>query len=180
MGSTPPPGYPDHGPHGAMGYPPHPPGMATPYPPYAIAAHPAHHHPAHYPGAGYYAPPAQMHYYYPPAGAYSSGQSQAAGMSAARDGHQAGHGMHEGMSQFVEEISNGGSGLSSLGKMLNLDDSEFWKGALIGAATVLLLTNESVQNTLFKTGAKAKEAVQSGVEKVKETASEIAEKAQEE
>jgi hypothetical protein len=37
--------------------------------------------------------------------------------------------MHAGMSQFIEEISNGGSGLSSLGKTLNLDDSGFWKGA---------------------------------------------------
>jgi hypothetical protein len=74
------------------------------------------------------------------------------------------------MSQFVNELANGGNGLSSLGKMLNLDDSEFWKGALIGAAAVLLLTNESVQNVLFKTGAKAKEAVTSGVEKVKKTA----------
>lgn len=45
---------------------------------------------------------------------------------------------------------------------------------------MLLLTNESVQNMLIKTGAKAKEAVHSGVEKVKETVSEIAEKAQEE
>jgi len=41
--------------------------------------------------------------------------------------------MYAGMSQLVEELSNGGSGLSSLGKMLNLDDSEFWKGARIGA-----------------------------------------------
>jgi hypothetical protein len=63
--------------------------------------------------------------------------------------------------------------------MLNLDDSEFWKGALIGAAAVLLLTNESVQSMLFKTGAKAKEAVQSGVGAVKETASEVAKKARE-
>jgi hypothetical protein len=52
--------------------------------------------------------------------------------------------------------------------MLNLDDSEFWKGALVGAAAVLLLTNETVQDTLFKTGARAKGAVQGGIDKVKE------------
>ena len=154
-----------------MGYPP---GMAPAYPPYAAAGYPAYH-----PSAGYYAPPEHMHSYHPPAGAYYGGQPQAAGMSAAQGSHHAGHGMHAGMSQLVEEISNGGTGLSSLGKMLNLDDSEFWKGALIGAAAVLLLTNESVQNMIFKTGVKAKEAVQSGVEKIKETASEIAEKAKE-
>ena len=44
---------------------------------------------------------------------------------------------------------------------------------------MLLLTNESVQNMPIKTGAKAKEAVQSGVDKVKETASEFTEKAKE-
>ena len=174
MGSAPHAGYPYGGSPGVMGNPPQPPGMAAPYPPYHAAAHPAH-----YPGAGYYAPSAEMHHQYPPAGAYYGGQPQAAGMYAGGGGHQAGHGTHAGMSQFVEEISNGGNGLSSLGKMLNLDDSEFWKGALIGAAAVLLLTNESVQNMLFKAGAKTKEAVESGMDKVKETASEIAEKAKE-
>jgi len=44
---------------------------------------------------------------------------------------------------------------------------------------VLLLTNESVQNMLFKTGAKAKDAVQGGIEKVKETVQDVSEKAQE-
>ena len=88
--------------------------------------------------------------------------------------------MHGGMSQFVEEIANGGNGLSSLGKIVNLDDSEFWKGALVGAAAVILLTNESVQKTLFKTGAKAKDAVKSGVEKVKEKAREATSKPDEE
>lgn len=73
-----------------------------------------------------------------------------------------------GMSELVDEIANGGNGLSSLSKMLNLDDSEFWKGALLGAAAVLVLTNESVQGALFKTGAKAKSAVKTGVDRVKE------------
>jgi hypothetical protein len=74
------------------------------------------------------------------------------------------------MSQLMQEIAGGGSGLSSLTQMLNLDDKELWKGALIGAAAVLLLTNESVQNALFKTGVRARDAVKSGVEKVKESA----------
>ncbi len=92
---------------------------------------------------------------------------------------QGGPGGHGHMSQFVDEISNGGNGLSSLSKMLNLDDTEFWKGALIGAAAVLLLTNESVQNLLFKTGVKAKHAVDNGIDKIKQKASEIAEKTEE-
>jgi hypothetical protein len=48
--------------------------------------------------------------------------------------------------------------------------SDFWKGALVGAAAVLLLTNESVQNALFKTGARAKDAVERGVEKARTAA----------
>lgn len=74
------------------------------------------------------------------------------------------------IAQVMSEIANGGGGLSSLGKLLNFDDSDFWKGALVGAAAVLLLTNESVQNALFKTGARAKDAVERGVEKVKTAA----------
>lgn len=83
-----------------------------------------------------------------------------------------GHGPHggAGMSQLMQEIAGGGSGLASLSQMLNLDDKELWKGALIGAAAVLLLTNESVQNALFKTGVQARDAVRSGVDRVKSTA----------
>jgi hypothetical protein len=81
-------------------------------------------------------------------------------------GQGAGHGV--GMADLVDEIANGGNGLSSLGKMLNVDDSEFWKGALLGAAVVLVLTNESVQGALFKTGAKTKAAVKTGFDRVKD------------
>ncbi|WP_459862676.1 hypothetical protein [Endothiovibrio diazotrophicus] len=73
-----------------------------------------------------------------------------------------------GMAELVEEIAGGGSGLAGLTRMLDLDDHDSWKGALVGAAAVLLLTNDSVQQALFKTGAKAKQAAQSGVDKVKQ------------
>ena len=92
------------------------------------------------------------------------------GPGAGVAGQGARHGA--GMADLMEEISNGGNGFSSLSKMLNLDDSEFWKGALVGAAAVLLLTNESVQGALFKTGARAKEAVGSGIDKMKGTSGE--------
>lgn len=85
-----------------------------------------------------------------------------------------------GMSELVDEIASGGNGLSSLSKMLNLDDSEFWKGALLGAAAVLLLTNESVQGALFKTGAKAKSAVKTGVDRIKERAQQPSEPSKQE
>lgn len=73
-----------------------------------------------------------------------------------------GHGAGAGMNQMFEELSKG-SGLGGLGKLLDFEDTEFWKGALVGAAAVLLLTNESVQQSLFKSGVKARDAVDKGL-----------------
>jgi hypothetical protein len=72
------------------------------------------------------------------------------------------------MAQVMQEIASGGNPLGSLTKLLDLDDKDFWKGALVGAAAVLLLTNESVQNALFRGAVKGRDAVQEGVDKVKE------------
>jgi hypothetical protein len=77
-----------------------------------------------------------------------------------RDPAGGGHG--PSMDQVVEELSNGG-GLGGLGKLLDFDDTEFWKGALVGAAAVLLLTNESLQQSLLKSGVKARDAVEKGL-----------------
>jgi hypothetical protein len=108
-------------------------------------------------------PPAGYYYAYAPAGAAAPGNT-------APMGDAAGQGRRAGMAELIEELGSGGNGLSSLSRILNLDDSEFWKGALVGAAAVLLLTNDSVQDALFKTGARAKGAVQGGVDKLKERA----------
>ncbi|PIE65360.1 MAG: hypothetical protein CSA26_03285 [Desulfobacterales bacterium] len=51
---------------------------------------------------------------------------------------------------------------------LNVQDSQFWKGALIGAAVALLVTNESVQKGVVKTVSKLSAAAQSGIEEMKE------------
>ncbi len=109
---------------------------------------------------GYYGSPYPYPYSAYPHGPQGPGQA----------GAHARHGA--GMADLMEEIAKGGNGLSSLSKMLSLDDSEFWKGALVGAAAVLLLTNESVQEVLFKTGARAKQAVKAGIDKAKGTSSE--------
>ncbi|RLM20089.1 hypothetical protein BIY29_15785 [Brenneria alni] len=64
---------------------------------------------------------------------------------------------------------------------IGMDDKEFWKGAMIGAAVTLLLTNEGVRNMLLQTvastsdllktgGTKVKDGVKSGAETLKETA----------
>lgn len=57
-------------------------------------------------------------------------------------------------------------GYSFLG--LNLSDGNFWKGALIGAAVTLLITNETVQRTIMMGVAKAYSAAQDGVGEIKE------------
>jgi hypothetical protein len=49
----------------------------------------------------------------------------------------------------MRDVMNGNIGLSSLTKLFGLGDKEFWKGALIGSAIVMLLTNESIKQALF-------------------------------
>jgi hypothetical protein len=55
------------------------------------------------------------------------------------------------------------SGLGMFKNFLNLDDGEFWKGALVGAAVVLLMTNEDLRNSLIGGAAKTAEVVKSGL-----------------
>jgi hypothetical protein len=98
---------------------------------------------------------------YPPAMGQMQGQEH-------RQGHSQSQGQGQGMAQVMQEIASGGSGLSSLTKLLDFDDKDFWKGALVGAAAVLLLTNENVQRALFRGAVKGRDAVEEGVEKVKE------------
>jgi hypothetical protein len=95
--------------------------------------------------AGYPPPPPPPGAYpYPPEAFQTPHQGYAHG--AAQGAGQA-HGAS--VSDLVNEVANGGNGLSTLSKMLNFDDPDFWKGALVGAAAVLLLTSGSVQSALF-------------------------------
>ena len=52
--------------------------------------------------------------------------------------------------------------------VLNAPDWQFWKGALLGAAVTLLVTNESIQKGAMKMISKVGAAAQSGVEEIKE------------
>jgi hypothetical protein len=119
--------------------PPHP-GWIPPY----------YYHPA--PG---YAPPGYPPYAPQPGYGGSPGHGDPGpGFAQAQPGAHAGHGRQAGVSQVIDELASGGSGFSSLSRLLNFDDTEFWKGALVGAAAVMLLTNDTVQNTLFGRRAK--------------------------
>ncbi|MFW5816027.1 MAG: hypothetical protein ACOCVP_04140 [Wenzhouxiangella sp.] len=70
------------------------------------------------------------------------------------------------MEQIIEEMA-AGSGLAGLGRLLDFEDTDFWKGALVGAAAVLLLTNETVQQSLFKSGVKARDVVEKGLDSLR-------------
>jgi hypothetical protein len=51
---------------------------------------------------------------------------------------------------------------------LDVQDTQFWKGVLLGAAVTLLVTNESVQKGVMKGFAKITAATQCGIEEMKE------------
>ncbi len=51
---------------------------------------------------------------------------------------------------------------------VNFRDQQFWKGALLGAAVTLVVTNESLQKGIMKTAARLYGAIQGGVQEMKE------------
>jgi hypothetical protein len=55
------------------------------------------------------------------------------------------------------------AGLGMFKDFFRFDDGEFWKGAMVGAAVVLLLTNEGLRDALIGGAAKTAEAVKSGM-----------------
>lgn len=107
--------------------------------------------------------------------------------AAHHHGHHAAPGMDwSAQAQgVVENVMGEQAGLlKSLISTIGADDKEFWKGAMIGAAVTLLLTNDSVRQTLTQTltqtlasagdllktgGDKVKSSVASGAESVKES-----------
>jgi hypothetical protein len=56
------------------------------------------------------------------------------------------------------------AGLGMFKDFFRFDDGEFWKGAMVGAAVVLLLTNENLRDALIGGAAKTAEAVKSGMD----------------
>ena len=110
-------------------------------------AHQAGYH-AH-PGYGWYAPPPG---YGPPPQA-APGAPPGVG---ANDPTMAG--LSAAMGDLAEK-----NGLGMFKDFLNFDDGEFWKGALVGAALVLLFTNEDLRNSLIGGAAKTAEAFKAGL-----------------
>jgi hypothetical protein len=159
------------------GYGPMPPAQEQAQSPHAGPGH-AHtqpppfgwHPPQDYPGYGAYAypgayPPGYMGQPYagiPPYGHYAGpppGVNQA-GQGAAQNPEQLA--ASAGLTAALGDIADK-SGLSMFKDLFNWEDGEFWKGAMVGAAVVLLLTNENLRDSLFSGAAKTAEAVKSGL-----------------
>jgi hypothetical protein len=67
-------------------------------------------------------------------------------------------GMQAAMNEFADQ-----SGLGALKGFLNFNDGEFWKGALVGAAIVMLMTNEDLRGALLGGAARTANAMKSGL-----------------
>jgi hypothetical protein len=157
-----PPYHPHYGYYGASGPPwsgappgygapppTEPPGGTSPggIPPYRWGAPQAH-------GA---VPPPHPHY-----GNYGASGPPWGGAPTGHSGPPpAGVGTQAGLGAVLGDMADK-SGLGMFKELFNWEDSEFWKGALVGAAVVLLMTNENLRNSLIGGAAKTAEAVKSG------------------
>lgn len=138
-----------------MGY-----GMGGPPPamgPYGYGGVYAAAGPYHHGGVGGY--PGQPLYGYPPYPPYppQGGPHPWAGVP---------RGPGHGLSELMDDALKGDVNPSKLGHYLN--DGEFIKGALVGAAVVLLLTDNPLRQALFRGTAKAAEKVKEGYGQVKQ------------
>jgi hypothetical protein len=50
--------------------------------------------------------------------------------------------------QLVNDVANGNADAARVMNFLGNLDSQFWKGALVGVGATLLLTNDTVKNTI--------------------------------
>ncbi len=137
--------------------PPPPPGYypPPPPPPPPQGYHPHHGHHPYYAHPAYQQAPHAMHQHHGKPH-YEQPENDA---------------LYQQAQGVVEGLMGEQSGVfkEMLGKM-GIDDKEFWKGAMIGAAAALILGNENVRNNLLQMFTGAGDMLKSGGEKVKESA----------
>lgn len=78
-----------------------------------------------------------------------------------REAAPAGGDAAAGFSALLGDVAEK-NGFGMFRELFNLEDGEFWKGAVVGAAVVLLMTNENLRASLVGGAAKAAEAVKTG------------------
>ena len=139
--------------YGSMGGMPPPwhlhPGAGYAAPPGGAGATPAGAPPVWFGQPGFVPPP---HYAHP---AYYAAQPAQMLPQATPTADQTG--LESALNDMADK-----SGLGMLKGLFNFQDGEFWKGALVGAAVVMLLTNEELRNSLISGAAKTADAVKSG------------------
>ena len=101
--------------------------------------------------------------YGPPPGAYApgpgwSGYPPGFGPQQGPGTGPVGPDLSAAMNEFADQ-----SGLGALKGFLNFNDGEFWKGALVGAAIVMLMTNEELRDTLLGGAARTANAMKAGL-----------------
>ncbi len=172
-------------------YPPPPPHMmhyyGYPYPGQPMHPHGnpmAHMHPAymHHPhaqhmGYGGHMPPPHIHPGYPPGYWHGQhpGEYQMPPAPPQEDGEGATNPLMEQAQAMLEGALGEEAGIfKELLGTLGMNDKEFWKGAMVGAAAALLLSNENVRNNLKNLVAGAGGMLKSGGESVKDGATQAA------
>ncbi len=107
------------------------------------------------------------------AAAYANQSAQAAGSAPqphAAEAHHPKHDEHR-YGQMMDMLGRFLNGEADMGDVVNgffsldFQNDQFWKGALVGAAVTLLLTNESVQKGLAGTLGSIFGSAKSGIEK---------------
>ncbi|WP_051252798.1 hypothetical protein [Ferrimonas kyonanensis] len=77
--------------------------------------------------------------------------------------------------QMLEGLMGEQAGIfKDLMHKLGVDDKEFWKGAMIGAAAALILSNDNVRGNLMNLVSGAGDMLKTGTDKVKQTATQTA------
>ncbi len=160
--------YPPHG----YPWPQYPPGYGHP----AYQGHPNQHQQVP-PQAYYHAPPPPPGYGYPPQGFHPHQPHHAPQGHHVHQGHHApqGHPESDALYQQAQGIVEGMMGdqvgvFKDMMQKMGIDDKEFWKGAMIGAAAALILGNENVRSSLLQMLTGAGDMLKTGGSKVKDSA----------
>ncbi|WP_051215912.1 hypothetical protein [Ferrimonas futtsuensis] len=156
-----------------MAYPPYGyPPVWPPHPMHGYPPHPMHgYHPHAMPPQGYGVPPQgqpQMPHGYPP-------HHHSMPPHGGHHDHHHSDPLMAQSQQMLEGLMGDQAGIfKDLLHKLGVDDKEFWKGAMIGAAAALILSNENVRGNLMSMLGNAGDLLKTGTDKVKQTATQTA------
>lgn len=134
--------------------------MPPPYHMHPGYMHPSNMHPEHHPAYGQGIPPEE---YQAQQGAQSEQTSDASNPL-----------MEQAQAMLEGALGEEAGIFKELLGTLGMNDKEFWKGAMVGAAAALLLSNENVRNNLKNVVAGAGDLLKSGGNSVKDTATQTA------